>query len=318
MRSRPSDLSGPVNLGDTIERIASRLENAGLSFGHGTDNARDEAVDLALHALGLPLDGQGVDLARQLNEAEQQAVQDLVSRRIAEEVPAAYLTGRTTFAGLVFRVDRRALVPRSPIAELVADGFAPWVRIDDVNHVLDLCTGGGCIAVAMAVHWSHLSVDAADISPEALELARENAALHDVADRVEVFESDLFARLAGRRYELIVANPPYVGQAEYDALPAEYHREPSAGLLAGMEGLGLVLHLLAGAPDHLTGDGCLVCEVGHSRDALETLMPQIPFLWLEFTRGGEGVFLLEGPALTDASRRAGELLARRVAPMEDW
>lgn len=307
-----------MNLGETIERIAVRLEDAGVSFGHGTDNSRDEAAVLVLHALGLPLDGRGVDPARHLGEAEQQAVEDLVSRRIGEEVPAAYLTGRTTFAGLVFRVDRRALVPRSPIAELVADGFAPWVRIDDVHRVLDLCTGGGCIAVAMAVHWSHLSVDAADISPEALDLARENAALHDVADRVEVVESDLFARLAGRRYELIVANPPYVGRAEYDALPAEYHREPSPGLLAGREGLGIVLRLLAAAPDHLTGDGCLVCEVGHSRDALETLMPQVPFLWLEFTRGGEGVFLLEGPALAEASRRAGELLARRAAPMEDW
>lgn len=295
-----------------------RLEDAGVSFGHGTDNARDEAAALVLHALGLPLDGRGVDPARELDDPERETVEDLVSRRIGEGVPAAYLTGRTTFAGLVFRVDRRALVPRSPIAELIADGFAPWVRIDEVYRVLDLCTGGGCIAVALAVHWSHLSVDAADISPEALDLARENAALHDVADRVEVVESDLFARLAGRRYELIVANPPYVGQAEYDALPAEYHREPSSGLLAGREGLAVVLRLLAAAPDHLTGDGCLVCEVGHSRDALETLMPQIPFLWLEFTRGGEGVFLLEGPALSEASRRAGELLARRAAPMEDW
>lgn len=307
-----------MNLGDTIERIATRLEEAGVSFGHGTDNARDEAAALVLHALGLPLDGQGVDPARELDDPEREAVEDLVSRRIAEEVPAAYLVGRTMFAGLTFKVDRRALVPRSPIAELISEGFAPWVRIGTVHHVLDLCTGGGCIAVAMAVHWPHLSVDAADISSEALELARENAALHDVAERVGIVESDLFARLAGSRYELIVANPPYVGRAEYDVLPPEYHREPAPGLLAGREGLAVVLRLLAGAPDHLTGDGCLVCEVGHSRDALEALMPQIPFLWLDFTRGGEGVFLLEGPALADASRRAEELIARQAASAEDW
>lgn len=299
-----------ANLYQTIEEITRRLERSGASFGHGTDNARDEAAALALHALGLPLDGRDVDPSKELDRTERRAVEDLADRRIAEGVPAAYLIGETAFAGLVFRVDRRALVPRSPIAELIEEGFAPWVDIRAVRRVLDLCTGGGCIAVATAVHWPHLAVDAVDISPDALELARENAALHDVEDRVTIIESDLFERLEGRRYELILANPPYVGRDEYQALPREYHREPSLGLLAGREGMSVVLRLLAGAPDQLTRAGCLICEVGHSREALEALMPQIPFTWLEFARGGEGVFLLEGPALADASRLAAGLLAR--------
>lgn len=305
-----------ANLEETIEEVARRLERAGVSFGHGTDNARDEAAALALHALGLPMDGRGVDPSRELGETERRAVEDLAGRRITEGVPAAYLTGETTFAGLVFRADRRALVPRSPIAELIEEGFAPWVDIGSVERVLDLCTGGGCIAVATAVHWPHLSVDAADVSPGALELARENAALHDVSDRVTVLESDLFEALAGRRYDLILANPPYVGPTEYEALPREYHREPSLGLLADRDGLEVVLRLLAGAPEHLSRGGCLICEVGHSRESLEELMPQVPFTWIEFARGGEGVFLLEGEALAEASRSAAGLLDRPAASGE--
>lgn len=305
-----------ANLEDTIERIARRLEHAGVSFGHGTDNAGDEAAALALHALGLPLDGRGAVPTRELTEAEQRSVDELASRRIEEAVPAAYLIGETLFAGLAFYADRRALVPRSPIAELVMDGFAPWVRIGAVHRMLDLCTGGGCIAVAAAVHWPHLSVDAADVSPDALQLARKNVSLHDVAKRVSIVQSDLFERLAGRRYELIVANPPYVGRDEYEALPAEYHREPSLGLLADRGGLEIVLRLLAGAPDHLTPDGRLICEVGHSRETLETVLPRIPFVWLEFTQGGEGVFLLEGEALGEASLEARAILSDHAMTAE--
>lgn len=305
-----------TSLDQTIERIAARLERAGAEFGHGTDNARDEAAALAFHALGLPLDGRGVSPSMALDADQVRAVDDLATRRIEEGVPAAYLIGECRFAGLVFRADRRALVPRSPIAELIIDGFAPWVRIEAVNHVLDLCTGGGCIGIATAVHWPHIAVDAADVSPDALDLARENAALHDVGGRVSVIESDLFGALGGRRYDLIVTNPPYVGQAEYEALPAEYHREPKTGLVSGRDGLDLVLRLLADVPDHLADGGCLVCEVGHSREVLEALMPQIPFLWLEFVHGGEGVFLLEGRALTDASNRARQLLSRPAAAAE--
>lgn len=306
-----------ANLKKTLESTAQRLERAGLSFGHGTDNARDEAAALVLHALGLPLDGRGAEATRELTREEEQAVDELVDRRIREGVPAAYLIGRGTFAGLVFRVDRRALVPRSPIGELIPEGFAPWVRIDAATRVLDLCTGGGCIAVATAVHWPHLTVDAVDVSPDALQLARENAALHDVSDRVTAIESDLFDRLAGRQYELIVANPPYVGQAEYEALPAEFHREPPLGLQAGPDGLDIVLRLLADAPGYLTRDGCLICEVGHSREVLEANMPQIPFLWLEFAHGGEGVFLLEGTALDQAARQARAMLSEHPTPSED-
>lgn len=317
MRSVHGESSRVTTLEQSIERVAKRLERAGVAFGHGTDNAGDEAAALVLHALGLPMDGAGVDPTRVLAADEERAVETLTSKRIETGRPAAYLTGATTFAGLVFRADPRALVPRSPIAELIREGFGPWRRVDAIRDVLDLCTGGGCIAVATAVHWPHLAVDAADISGEALDLARENAADHNVTGRVSFIRSDLFEGLAGRRYDLIVTNPPYVSRAEYDALPVEYHHEPGQGLVAGRQGLDIVLRILADAPEHLNPGGCLICEVGHSRQPLEDLMPRTEFIWLAFAHGGEGVFLLEGDALADASREARDILARHAQSAEE-
>lgn len=296
---------------ETIEAGARRLERAGAFYGHGTDNARDEAAALVLHALGLPPGGEGVDPGREVSGAERDAVEALLERRIREALPAAYLIGETTFAGLRMLADERALVPRSPIAELIVDGFEPWVPAGRLRRVLDLCTGGGCIAVATAVHLPGVAVDAADVSADALALARDNAARHDVLDRVRLVRSDLFDALAGERYDLIVSNPPYVARREYESLPAEYHREPELGLLAGETGLDLVLRILAAAPDHLAAGGRLICEVGSAAQALEKALPGTGFVWLEFQHGGEGVFLLEENALADASREARALLAGR-------
>lgn len=296
---------------DIIETSAARLEGAGVSFGHGTDNARDEAAALVLHALELPPDGAGVDPGRRLTGEEERAVRALVERRVRESVPLPYLTGQTTFAGLRFRVDDRALVPRSPIAELIVERFEPWVRADDLRHVLDLCTGGGCMAVAMAAHLPGTEVDAVDLSDEALALAAENVRLHEMGKRVNLIRSDLYGELEGRRYDLIVSNPPYVGRREYDRLPDEYHREPLVGLLAGRAGLELILRVLAGAPAHLTPHGVLIGEVGNSRAALEAALPGVTFTWLDFRRGGEGVFLLEDDALREAAESARRVLAGR-------
>lgn len=300
-------------LEDIIAAYAERLDRAGLSFGHGTDNARDEAVALALHALDLPPDGDGVDASRELSAEETRAVSRLMERRIREAVPAAYLIGETGFAGLRFRSDPRALVPRSPIAELIVDRFEPWLDPGNLRRVLDLCTGGGCIGVATAVHLPHVQVDAADLSEDALALAGENVALHAVGDRVRLVRSDLFANLAGERYDLIVANPPYVGRPEYDTLPLEYRHEPAFGLAAGETGLELALRVLAEAPEHLSAQGKLICEVGNSAEALEAALPEGGFIWLEFQRGGHGVFLLEGESLARAAAAARERIGEEHA-----
>lgn len=298
---------------ETVESNAERLERACLAFGHGTDNARDEAAALVLHALGLPPDGAGADLQRELSMEEERAVRRLVERRIREALPAPYLTGRTSFAGLAFRVDRRALVPRSPIAELITQGFEPWVRSDHLHRVLDLCTGGGCIAVATAVHLPGVRVDATDLSAEALDLARENVELHEVEDRVRLLQSDLFEAMQGERYDLVVSNPPYVGREEYESLPAEYRSEPDLALRGGDTGLDLVLRIVAEAPEHLEPGGVLLCEVGNSRAVLQESLPGIPFTWLEFRDGGHGVFLLEGDDLPRAAAAAREVMAGKGA-----
>ena len=224
--------------------------------------------------------------------AEKEEVLALFLRRIEERVPAAYLTGEAWFAGLNFKCDRRALVPRSPIAELIEAGFEPWLGGREVRRALDLCTGSGCIAIAMAHYNPDWHVDGADISEEALSLARENQERLQV-DNVRFLKSDLFSALQGEHYDLIVTNPPYVTDDEVDALPKEYSHEPELGLRAGPDGLDLVLRILRDAPLHLTEDGPLVCEVGESERHLVKLLPELPLLWVEFKVGQMGVFVAE-------------------------
>lgn len=295
---------------DLIRYGASRFNAAGLTFGHSHDNALDEATALVLHTLHLPPDlGPAYGQARLLPE-EKQAILALIERRVVERVPVAYLTGEAWFAGLSFKSDTRALVPRSPIAELIVSGFEPWLGGRDVHRALDLCTGSGCIAIAMGHYNPDWQVDGADISDDALALAAENKQ-RLLADNVELVKSDLFAGLSGRHYDLIVTNPPYVTNDETDALPREYAYEPELGLRAGDDGLDLVLKILRYAPIHLSEDGLLICEVGESEQHLIRLLPEVDFAWIEFKVGQMGIFAVECRELIAHSARITELAAQR-------
>ncbi len=284
---------------DFIRYGASRFGAAGLAFGHSYDNAIDEATHLVLHALHLPHDLSPAYGPARLTAEERQRVLELIDRRVEEHKPVAYLTGTAWFAGLQFKSDARALVPRSPIAELIQNGFSPWLDDRVVTRALDLCTGSGCIGIAMAVHNPEWQVDLADISDEALSLAGENIEYQDVSDRVDAVHSDLFASLQGRRYDLIVSNPPYVTEQEYAALPPEYGHEPALGLRAGDDGLDFAVRILAEAAGHLTDEGVLIVEVGESEKALVALLPELPFNWIEFNVGQMGVFLLDRDDLVE-------------------
>jgi ribosomal protein L3 glutamine methyltransferase len=280
-----------------IERGARRLRRAGVFFGHGTDNARDESAALVLHALGLPHGGDRTIHARRVDSRGLQLVDELIARRIRERIPAVYLTGETGFAGLAFHVDRRVLIPRSPIAELIERRFAPWIDPGRVRRILDIGTGSGCIAIACAKALPRSRVDAADISPEALEVAAINVRRHRVGRRVRLVRSDHFSALRGERYDIIVANPPYVGRREMSGLPPEYRHEPQLALAAGRDGLDSVRVILRESLTHLNPGGLLVVEVGNTEAAVRRGYPRLPFLWLEFERGGGGVFLLTAEQL---------------------
>jgi ribosomal protein L3 glutamine methyltransferase len=279
-------------LRDWIRWGASRFNEAGLYFGHGTDNALDEAAELVLFALHLSHDLPAHYLDSRVDADEARMVHHLLRRRIEERLPAAYLTHRAWFAGLEFYVDEHVLVPRSPLAELIEARFSPWADGDSMGRVLDLCTGSGCIGIAAAMYLPHVEVDLVDISEPALTVARRNLADFDLQGRVRALRSDLFEALDGERYDVIVSNPPYVDAEDMNALPAEYHREPALGLAGGDDGLDLVRRILHRAPDHLTPAGVIIVEVGNSAETLVETFPQVPFTWLEFERGGEGVFLL--------------------------
>ena len=295
---------------DLIRYGARRFNAAGLTFGHSFDNALDEATQLTLHALHLPHDiGPAYGQAR-VTLAEKEEVLGLFLRRIEERVPAAYLTGEAWFAGLSFKSDPRALVPRSPIAELIESGFEPWLGGREVRRALDLCTGSGCIAIAMAHYNPDWHVDAVDLSDDALALAGENQErLH--AENLRLLKSDLFAALAGEHYDLIVTNPPYVTNDETDALPREYSHEPELGLRAGDDGLDLALRILRDAPLHLTEDGLLICEVGEAENALVKLLPELPLAWVEFKVGQMGIFVAERHDLVKHNARIRELADAR-------
>jgi ribosomal protein L3 glutamine methyltransferase len=278
---------------DLIRYAASRFNAARLTFGHSHDNAIDEATHLVLSCLHLPPDLPPAYGSARVTAIEKNRVLSLIDRRIETREPVAYLVGEAWFAGMPFKSDARALVPRSPIAELIEDGFSPWLDDRDVERALDLCTGSGCIGLAMAAHNPHWRVDIADLSDDALALARENIALHQLGKQVRAIRSDLFSGLAGERYDLIVSNPPYVTDAEYAALPGEYAHEPKLGLTAGTDGLDIALCILRDASEYLTEQGLLIVEVGESEHALSALLPGVPFVWIEFKVGPMGVFALE-------------------------
>jgi len=287
-RDPPSDAS----VAELIRFGAAEFEHAGLVFGHGTGTALDDAAALAFHALGLDHDRAAEAYDLRPNASARAAVLALFAERIGRRIPSAYLMGRMWFAGLEFEIDPRVIVPRSPFAELILGSFRPWVDPDRVRRVLDLGTGSGCIAIACALALPHTTVDAVDISPEALEIARRNVARHSVADRVQLLAGDLYAPVLGRRYDLILSNPPYVSDSEMAQLPAEYAHEPELALRAGTDGLHAARRILADAARHLEADGTLFVEVGDSDARLETAFPELPFVWLQFEHGGGGVFRL--------------------------
>jgi ribosomal protein L3 glutamine methyltransferase len=298
-----------LTIRDLIRWGASRFNAAGLSFGHGTDNAFDEARVLVCHALHLPFRFAGDYLGARLTAAERDAVAALFDTRIDTRKPAAYLTHEAWFAGLPFYVDERVLVPRSPLAEWIERGFSPWLEAESVDRVLDLCTGSGCIALACAAHFDNAEVDAVDISADALEVAQRNVARHQLEDWVHLYRSNLFEDLPDEHYQLIISNPPYVAADEMQVLPAEYRHEPEIGLLADKGGLDVAVRILAQAPDYLSDDGILVIEVGNSEDMLVECFPDVPFTWLEFERGGHGVLLLEAAQAKQYQAMFAEALA---------
>lgn len=278
---------------DFIRWGGSLFNHAQLYFGHGTDNAFDEAKVLVFHALGLPWNVPERYWLSRLTMHEKQVVTELFQRRIETRKPAAYLTGEAWFAGLRFKVNESTLVPRSPIAELIAQRYEPWVNADEVTNVLDMCTGSGCIGIASLQAFPNAEVDLVDISPDALAVAQENVALYQLEGFAHPIESDLFSSLDGKQYDLIVSNPPYVDEIEMDALPEEFQQEPRLGLEAGSDGLDLVRKILAQAASYLKPDGVLIVEVGVSQYYVEQEYPELPLFWFDFEHGGEGVFAIQ-------------------------
>jgi len=286
-------LSRVNSLRELIHFGATEFENAALYYGHGTDNALDEAAYLAFFALKKTPDYSDETLDINLSEEDISRVNALFLKRIETRQPAAYLTHEAWFAGLPFYVNENVLVPRSPIAELIEEQFQPWVVADNIHRVLDLCTGSGCIAIACAMAFPNAEVDAADISKDAIKVAEINKEKHQLADRLTIIKSDLFNNLQGRRYDLIVSNPPYVDAEDMANLPDEYTHEPVLGLTAGDDGLDLVIPMLRDAKHHLNPEGVMIVEVGNSEEALAEKFPEVPFMWLSFEYGGDGVFMLD-------------------------
>jgi ribosomal protein L3 glutamine methyltransferase len=281
-----------ITVEELVRAAALELEESEVFFGHGTDNPLDEAAMLVFHVMELDHAQAELGYSLEVPGDKRRRVEELLARRISERIPAAYLIGEAWFCGLDFYVDERVLVPRSPIAELIQDEFSPWIAPDRINNVLDLCTGSGCIGIAVAVAFPEARVDLADLSPEAVEVARINVARHGLGSQVSVYEGDLFNPVRGHSYDVIVSNPPYVAEAEFRALPDEYNKEPGMGLVAGVDGLDLVRTILLEAADFLEPGGILVVEVGSAEQALEQAFPDVPFTWLEFEYGGSGVFTM--------------------------
>ncbi len=292
-----SDTAELSTIRDWVRWGASRFAEAGLFFGHGTDNAFDESLALVLHALHLDHSLPPDFLDTRITAGEREQVLGYLRRRLEEHVPAAYITHEAHFAGLSFYVNENVLVPRSPIAELIEAGFSPWLAETDELDILDLCTGSGCIAIACARYLPHARVDASDISPLALEVARVNVERHEVESQVSLYRSDVFDELPERQYDLIVSNPPYVSLEEMQGLPEEFRHEPALGLEAGEDGMDIVARILCQGSRYLKPGGIMIVEVGDSMGHLMERYPGVPFLWLDFERGGHGVFLLTAEQL---------------------
>ncbi|MES2684858.1 MAG: 50S ribosomal protein L3 N(5)-glutamine methyltransferase [Pseudomonadota bacterium] len=299
--STPSDalaahsLSLPPELAtvrDFVRWGASAFARRGLVFAHGTDNALDESFHLTLWALKLPPDVPAIYLEATLTQPERALVWKLLNERINTRKPAAYLMGEIQFCGLPFTIDERVLIPRSPIGELIGKHFQPWLTTQP-TRILDLCTGSGCIGIACAYAFPHAEVDLAELDPGALQVAKLNILRHRCHPQVHAYESDLFRGLPpGACYELIVSNPPYVPTAEVDALGPEFKHEPRLALEAGADGMDIVLRLLRDAPNYLSEDGLLICEIGGSQDEFLSRFPNLPVAWPDFERGGDGVFVI--------------------------
>ncbi|AOY87569.1 ribosomal protein L3 N(5)-glutamine methyltransferase [Marinobacter salinus] len=281
---------------DYLRYASSRFAASPLYFGHGTDNAWDEAVHLVMRTLNLPLENNTLFLDARLVREERQLIHERIERRITERIPLAYLLGEAWFMGMPFHVDERVLVPRSPIGELLENGLQPWLGDKPVRRILDLCTGSGCIGIGAATVFEEAEVDLSDLSADALEVAASNIELHGVCDRVRTVQSDVFENIEGQ-YDVILSNPPYVDAEDLASMPEEYHHEPELGLAAGSDGLEIAHRIIAEAASHLAPGGLLVVEVGNSWVALDEAYPDLPLTWLEFENGGDGVFLVTAEEL---------------------
>lgn len=278
---------------DYLRFAVSRFNEAKLFFGHGSNDAYDEAAYLILHTLHLPLDNLDPFLDAHLTDSERLELLGIIQRRVEQRIPAAYLTHQAFLGDFSFYVDERVIVPRSFIAELLLEQLNPWIaEPDNINTVLDLCTGSGCLAILAAHAFNSASVDAVDLSPDALAVAERNVADYHLQDRVSLIESDLFAKLGGRKYDIIISNPPYVDAESVATLPQEYLHEPKLALGSGHDGLDATRIILKDAAQYLTGNGVLIVEIGHNREVLEAAYPDLPFTWLDVSAGDQFVFML--------------------------
>ncbi len=284
---------------DFLRWAVSCFEAADIHLGHGTDNAWDEALALILPSLHLPLTTEAPIIQARLTRSERQFLASQIKRRVEERIPTAYLTHSSWFGELEFYVDDRVLIPRSPFAEFLRDHVPNWFDEAGPESILELCTGSGCIAILAALNYPQAEVTASDISPDALEVARKNRSTYQLDDSLELLESDLFAGIPERSYDLIISNPPYVNYQEMASLPAEYQYEPTLALAADDDGLAIVIEILRQASAYLSDEGLLVLEVGSAEDALQARYPDVPFLWLEFEHGGQGVFALTASQLKE-------------------
>ena len=296
--SQVSRLTTPLQFIEYADEIFS---NSDIFYGHGTDNAYDEAVYLVLRSLRIPFTVAEKDLHNNLSREQREMLLQRIDKRVKEKVPVAYLVNEAWFCGHPFYVDNRVLIPRSPMGELIENSFIPWIEPGRVKRILDIGTGSGSIAISCALAFPSSLVDAVDISTAALEIARINVHQYGLDDRVRIFPSDLYQQLDGNQYDLIISNPPYVNAGEMSSLPLEYGYEPEAALLAGTDGLDYIRRIIGGANQHLEPHGVLVVECGNSRLAVADAYPDLPFYWLEFEKGDDGVFLLQADDLKHIS-----------------
>lgn len=291
------DLIAITTLADWLQASTEVLTQSDIVYGHGTDNPWDEVVAIARYVLQLPVDADEATAKMRLTDLQKQQLTALLTARVEQRVPVAYLTHQAWFAGYCFFVDERVLIPRSPIAELIEQQFMPWIVEQKVQKIVDIGTGSGCIAIACAKAFAKAQVDAVDIDESALQVATINCREHGVTGQVHLHQGDLFSPLVAQRYDVIISNPPYVDKHDMASLPMEYTHEPELALTAGDDGLDIVIRLLATAIDHITEHGILIVEVGNSAEALQRAFPEVDFMWLEFARGGEGIFLLTAAQL---------------------